>query len=399
MPVVQTVEQRKDGVRKPRMANLELLRCIAMMMVVALHYLGKGKLLGDVAQDSMSAAGVTAWVVEALCIVAVNVYMLISGYFLSMSSFKLSRLLKLWFQVWIYSVGIGLLSVFTGILPAAEADTHYFLELLFPISMGHYWFLTAYIFLYLMLPFLGRGLRKMTKGQMQLALGMLLFTFCLLKTVLPFRLEMDGQGYDCIWYLCVFVTAAYIRRFGMPFLEKWGRSLCLYLGGCLALLAELFLLRQIYLRTGSLGLILKISTEYNHLFPFLASVGLFGLFLHVRLRGKAAAVVTKIAPYTLGVYLLHENKGVRDVWQIWLGAEKVASPAGVIGYTMLAVLCVFTCGILADLVRDLLMRAAGFCMGRLPLGKAVLGKIEKADLAFRIQDSEREAAIEKTGED
>ena len=28
-----------------RMANLELLRCIAMMMVIMLHYLSKGKVL------------------------------------------------------------------------------------------------------------------------------------------------------------------------------------------------------------------------------------------------------------------------------------------------------------------------------------------------------------------
>ena len=28
--------------KKERMANLEVLRCVAMMMVVVLHYLGKG---------------------------------------------------------------------------------------------------------------------------------------------------------------------------------------------------------------------------------------------------------------------------------------------------------------------------------------------------------------------
>ena len=33
--------------KKERMANLEVLRCVAMMMVVVLHYLGKGGLLPD----------------------------------------------------------------------------------------------------------------------------------------------------------------------------------------------------------------------------------------------------------------------------------------------------------------------------------------------------------------
>ena len=79
-----------------------------------------------------------AWLLEAFCIVAVNVYMMISGYFLCESSFKLSRLLTLWVQLWLYSVGIGVLAAVTGIVPAAEVSTHYYLTLLFPVTMGHY---------------------------------------------------------------------------------------------------------------------------------------------------------------------------------------------------------------------------------------------------------------------
>ena len=171
------MEKKQKDVSKSRMANLELLRCIAMMMVVALHYLGKGELLGDLTESSMGGPGIAGWVIESFCIVAVNLYMLISGYFLTQSSFKISRLLGLWLQVWIYSAGIGIFAALTGILPAGEADTHYFLSILFPISMDHYWFLTVYLFLYAALPVIGMGVRKMTKGQMQAALGTLLFLF------------------------------------------------------------------------------------------------------------------------------------------------------------------------------------------------------------------------------
>ena len=127
------------------MANLEVLRCVAMMMVVVLHYLGKGGLLPDLTAP-LSVQDMVAWLLEAFCIVAVNVYMMISGYFLCESSFKLSRLLTLWLQLWLYSVGIGVLAAVTGIVPAAEVSTHYYLTLLFPVTMGHYWFLTAYVF-------------------------------------------------------------------------------------------------------------------------------------------------------------------------------------------------------------------------------------------------------------
>ena len=80
--------------KKERMANLEVLRCVAMMMVVVLHYLGKGGLLPDLTAP-LSVQDMAAWLLEAFCIVAVNVYMMISGYFLCEGSFKLSRLLTL----------------------------------------------------------------------------------------------------------------------------------------------------------------------------------------------------------------------------------------------------------------------------------------------------------------
>jgi len=101
--------------KKERMANLEVLRCVAMMMVVVLHYLGKGGLLPDLTAP-LSVQDMVAWLLEAFCIVAVNVYMMISGYFLCESSFKLSRLLTLWLQLWLYSVGIGVLAVVCAVV-------------------------------------------------------------------------------------------------------------------------------------------------------------------------------------------------------------------------------------------------------------------------------------------
>ena len=45
-----------DIQNKRRMPNLDLLRCVAMMMVVVLHYLGKGNLLPDLTERGMGAA-------------------------------------------------------------------------------------------------------------------------------------------------------------------------------------------------------------------------------------------------------------------------------------------------------------------------------------------------------
>ena len=369
-----------------RMKNMEALRCLAMMMVVVLHYLGKGNLLPDMAGDTMNGVGIAAWILEAFCIVAVNVYMMISGYFLCNSSFKFSRLLQLWLQVWTYSVTVGIVAVLAGWIPSAEVDTHYFLTLLFPVTMEHYWFMTAYVFLYLLVPLLGAGVRRMSKQQMQVVLALLLVAFCIAKTILPVRLETDGKGYDCLWYVCVFVVAAYIRRFDIPVLKSRASAWGLYVAACLALVAEAFVFRMVYLRTGSLGFILTISYEYNHLLPLLAAVGLFYTFLQGKATGWLAGILAKAAPYTLGVYLLHENIGVRYAWQSWFGAARITSIGGLLAGTCAAVVCVFVCGILVEAVRTQLMKGLHVLLCKILVYRKVIGKIESVDRMFRLQE-------------
>lgn len=373
---------------RQRIAGLDILRCIAMMMVVVLHFLGKGELLGDVDAAEMGAVGMAAWVLEAFCIVAVNVYMLLSGYFLSDSSFKVSRLLALYLQIWCYSVGVGVAAALFGIIPAAEVDTHYFLSLLFPVSMGHYWFMTAYVFLCLLLPLIGIALKTMTKRQLNLVLTLLLLAFCVCKSFLLFRLEEDRFGYDCLWYLCVFLIAARIRRFGLRLLESRLRCACLYVGGCMGLLLEMLLIRQAYLRTGSMGLILKVSFEYNHIFPLAAAVGLFGLFLKIKAEGGFGRAVGraagKAAPYVLGVYLLHENLGLRYGWQRFFGADGIRTVPQLLLGTCAAVLCVFVTGVIIDWLRMCLMRGLHALLLHWGCYRKVTEAVERADEICKI---------------
>lgn len=371
-----------NAANRSRMANLELLRCVAMMMVVVLHYLGKGKILSDLTGEYLGSMELVAWILEAFCIVAVNTYMLISGYFLSTSTFKLSRLVKLYLQLWTYSVGIGALAVITGIVPMKELEIHDLLTFIFPVSMGHYWFVTAYIFMYLFLPFIGSAVKRMTQKQLQVALGLLFLVFCVSKSVLPLRLEMDGQGQECIWYLCVFLAAAYIRRFGSAFVATMKRSIGLYVLAALGIWGLTMGLRRVYLATGSLGRIIKIGLEYNHILPFLASLGLFGIFLHVKLPEKFGSAINKIAPYTLGVYLLHENLTVRYLWPKWLGAGEVSSIGGLLVGTLAAVVVIFAVGILVDALRTAAMNKLHALFNKTEIYRKLVKWIENVDNIF-----------------
>ncbi|MBP5222482.1 MAG: acyltransferase family protein, partial [Lachnospiraceae bacterium] len=113
------IDRMKDeGKRtKERKPELEILRCLAMMMVVVLHFLDKGGYLGAMSEASMPGSRTLSWFLESFAICAVNLYMLLSGYLLCETHFKITRLFQLVLQVWMYSVGIGLLSVVLGLYP------------------------------------------------------------------------------------------------------------------------------------------------------------------------------------------------------------------------------------------------------------------------------------------
>ena len=67
---------------KSRDSNIELLRILSMLLVLGLHvnYLALGKVtITDVASDPF--VSLMKMELESLCIVCVNLYVLISGYF------------------------------------------------------------------------------------------------------------------------------------------------------------------------------------------------------------------------------------------------------------------------------------------------------------------------------
>lgn len=349
-------------IKKTRMANFELLRCIAMMMVVGIHFIGKGGFLPDFTATSISAQGYVATVLESFLIVCVNLYMMISGYFLVESKFSLKKALNIWMQVFFYSVGIGIIAYLAGYVPKEGWNIYMLGRLIFPISKNHYWFMTAYLYMYLFSPILAAGVKMLTKKQFQTVLGAILVAFCIVKSVVPLNLETDGQGYNMVWYLCVFLVAAYVRLYGIPFFKNKTRGFCVYLGGVLGILMITMVIRVICLRTGIRTVASNVAFHYNHFFVLLAAVGLFYAFLKIDIRpGKIADFICRVSPYTLGVYLIHCHTCVEDEWTGWIFQifGRPDSVTGFLGVIIIAIFTVFVLGIVVDFLRQKLFVLIG----------------------------------------
>ena len=78
---------------KERNYALDLLRILSMLMIVFLHSNSHGGMFYS-PETGLDGYVIGSWVVEVLCIVSVNVFVLISGYFLCEQSFRLSRVVR-----------------------------------------------------------------------------------------------------------------------------------------------------------------------------------------------------------------------------------------------------------------------------------------------------------------
>ena len=196
---------------KKRNIGLDSLRIISMIMIVFLHYLGKGGLL-DI-KNTSNAYHIIYYFIEALCIIAVNCYVLISGYFLIKSKFKWKKVLQLWLETLFYSIFVYVIIVVLGL---KEVDIKGIIKSLFPIVTKQYWFINIYLVMYILSPFLNKLINNMNKKEYQKLLIILIICFSIIS-VFPDAYTLDSShGYGIIWFICLYLIAGYIRIYDIP---------------------------------------------------------------------------------------------------------------------------------------------------------------------------------------
>lgn len=338
------------GKRQP---NFELLRIVAMLMIISLHYLVKGGIVLSVPfAAGENPAGIFAGLIEAFCIVAVNCYVLISGYFCVESAWKPGRAASLLCQILFYSLLIPCVLLLFGAESARGMGLYDWINCALPIETEHYWFATAYLLMYLFAPFLSVGIRQMEKRQLRTVIVLLLCFFSVGKTVFPVPLVTDRQGYDFGWFLCLFVVAGYIRRYGIPWLEKQSHAAGVYLISVLLIWLLSLLSNMLGGEIDAFSYYADMPYTYNHLLCLISAVSLFYLFKNLRMgEGRFADAVRKLAPYTFGVYLLHEHNLVRYEWMQWLGVEEVKDGFLFVPHMIGCVFLVYAAGTAVDAAR------------------------------------------------
>ena len=144
---------------KERKSSIELLRIIAILLIISFHYVYKSGFIFE-------SLNYNSFVVKTFYYfgeLGVNLFILITGYFMVKGKFSMKKLIKLIIEVNFYYI---ISSVMFEIIRGGDLSSLFRLSnyyLFFSVLFGRYWFVTAYVLVYVLSPFLNKLINGINK--------------------------------------------------------------------------------------------------------------------------------------------------------------------------------------------------------------------------------------------
>ncbi len=286
-----------ESERKERDSRIELLRVISMIMIMMMHCMASSGALYD--QSGWTA--LFYWWVEALCISSVDVFVLISGYFLVSTKFHSKSIMRLLGTVWSYAF---LASLICALACGEKLSAGSLIRMMCPILTKKYWFVNAYLGMLILSPFMNRLIHTIRRKQMNYLVVFLLIMLVIRPTVLPKSWAQDlSAGLSVFFFVGLYFLAAWLRLYGEKIRQC---SSWYYLLTYFAISVFLPLIRSLMICVGINSETATHFYNYTSAFVVLQAVSLFCLFLNIKpIRGSASALINTLAKYSFAAYIIH----------------------------------------------------------------------------------------------
>lgn len=334
---------------KTRDSNIELLRILAMLLVLVVHTnffsIGAPTHAEALTEPTKSFA---RFLIQSISIICVNLFIFISGWYGIRP--KLSRFLEFIFQiVFFYAI---LFTIFhfknpeewtikasiRGILLVEDAN----------------WFIKSYIFLYLISPVLNKYVESATKSSFKWLI-IAFFCFQFFYGWFYSAVKWFDRGYSTISFVGIYLLASYIKRHSSILVN-------------MAFWKDVALWLVLTLITTGLAFLTIQYTKYNdnrlyfYNSPFVIAATVFIFLAFNRLHFKSA-IVNWIAISCFAAFLLHCNPAfMEDVFKPYVISAYTEHTYPVFLAIALAfVLIVFFVAILSDKVRIAIWRLLCKC--------------------------------------
>ena len=258
-----------------------------MLSIVAVHYVWHG---GSAASGSNIAA---AYFLGNFAQIGVACFVLIGAWFLIDKEFSITRIFNLSKQITFYSLSIALLLFIIGM--ASYTDI---IKNAMPIIFKRYWFLTPYVFLLFLHPFLNYVLNACSKKQIRFLCISLFIAVSVIPTIF---IVTDPFGFNIFRFILLYLIAYAIKK------------------ECIRIEFKNNLLNFITSITVAFGMyslsLLALRwnyTDFASLYPkqmssvpvMISSVYLFLGIKHLTFKSN---FINKLSAHTLAVYLISEH--------------------------------------------------------------------------------------------
>lgn len=279
-----------------RQSNIELLRIFAILGVVYLHYYN-GQMGG--ASALVEHNSINFFVlnfVESATICAVNVFVLICGYFLSQTYTRnLIKPIQLAVQVVVINVGFFLL----GLVLSKDFSITGLLRCLVPSN----WFVILYVVLFVISPYINIVIDALSTKKLRTLILLCLFVFSIVPTAFDFVSEAfnvnfqmspigmygNQEGYTIVNFVLMYLIGAYLARCDMEKIK-------------LKCIAPLTLV--------NIGVIFALLYKYKivaleYCSPFVIGEAVLYFVLFSKMQINFNGFINALAKGTFSVFLLH----------------------------------------------------------------------------------------------
>lgn len=327
-----------DSIKRERNSGVDLLRIIAMIMVVVLHVINQGGVL-NAAADNVANYLISSFFVAA-AYGAVNCYALVSGYVGMDSKHKYTSIMQLFLQVIFYTLLVTAMFYF---LNPDKYGIWSFKSALFPVSNESYWYFTAYFGMFFFAPFFNKMLNCLSKKEAKTLAISIIMVLSVIPCVFRKDVFKSEWGYSMLWLSALYLLGGCIK---ITEFEKKLKQVSAFLIFILCIIIT-------YLSTFLPGI-----NKYTFLLTYtsptvlISAVALLIWFSQLKINGGFKKLIAFFSPLAFGVYLIHTEP---HIWnEVLLGRfasfAKLNSVMLVIAITGTVFVIWFVCSMI-DFVR------------------------------------------------
>ena len=314
-----------------RQSNIELLRILAMLLIIISHFLLHTSI--NVPLENITLLdkinNITGYLLFYSGKVGVNLFIIITGYFSVNKNNFLSKIPHIYLQTYFYSVVIYLFWLSFGKdISQLNLYTSYL-----PFTKKAYWFVNVYIIMYSFQPILNTVLNK----SKQSTIKNYLIYLTLLISFLPTYSPKYNYAPTYLYFLYLYLLGGAIR---LKHINLNNKLLILISITIIFFYIKSFL-PHILLDNINYKIIYKTPIQESF-GVLITSLLIFNIFSKIKIQNN---IINSIASSMFGVYLIHEHIILRPyIWNSLLNTRQYFNQPGFIVYVIsISLLVLITC--------------------------------------------------------